>query len=128
MSAASETCQSCPRGFFKDNSIVFSSCLACPSGLTTEKVNSTSIDSCSISKCIRFSCFWGGGGMLRSSASLKHCYFKKNQTTIDSCSISGCIRFCSFWGYSSMSPESRYMCSGLFTNVDKISFFKRVFI
>nr|XP_034312620.1 uncharacterized protein LOC105346442 isoform X2 [Crassostrea gigas] len=51
LSAASETCQPCSRGFYKDNSNVFGSCVSCSTGKTTEKMNSTSIESCSISKC-----------------------------------------------------------------------------
>lgn len=50
LSAASETCQPCSRGFYKDNSNVFGSCVSCSTGKTTEKMNSTSIESCSISK------------------------------------------------------------------------------
>lgn len=50
LSAANETCQPCSRGSYKDNSDVFGSCVSCPTGNTTEKMNSTSIDSCSISK------------------------------------------------------------------------------
>lgn len=50
LSAANETCQPCSRGFYKDNSDLFGSCVSCPTGNTTEKMNSTSIESCSISK------------------------------------------------------------------------------
>ena len=56
LAAENETCRECPRGFYKDNSNVFSSCTACPSGNTTEGSKSTSIKSCSISK-LGFKCF-----------------------------------------------------------------------
>ena len=56
LAAENETCRECPRGFYKDNSNVFSSCTACPSGNTTEGSKSTSIESCSISK-LGFKCF-----------------------------------------------------------------------
>lgn len=56
LAAENETCRECPRGFYKDNSNVFSSCTACPSGNTTEGSKSTSIESCSIRK-LGFKCF-----------------------------------------------------------------------
>ncbi|XP_061175629.1 proprotein convertase subtilisin/kexin type 5-like [Saccostrea echinata] len=51
LAAANETCRSCPRGQYKNNTNVFSKCSACPSGNTTESMKTTSINDCSINIC-----------------------------------------------------------------------------
>jgi hypothetical protein len=50
LNETTETCQPCKRGYYKDNMDVFSACMQCPSGNTTEGMKATSIDDCSISK------------------------------------------------------------------------------
>ncbi|XP_056017716.1 sushi, von Willebrand factor type A, EGF and pentraxin domain-containing protein 1-like isoform X1 [Ostrea edulis] len=51
LDAANETCQPCERGYYKDNMNVFSTCMQCPPGNTTEGMKATSSDNCSISIC-----------------------------------------------------------------------------
>lgn len=50
LDAANETCQPCERGYYKDNMNVFSTCMQCPPGNTTEGMKATSSDNCSISE------------------------------------------------------------------------------
>uniref|UniRef100_A0A8W8JQE5 EGF-like domain-containing protein n=3 Tax=Magallana gigas TaxID=29159 RepID=A0A8W8JQE5_MAGGI len=109
LSAANETCLPCSRGFYKDNSDLFGSCVSCPTGNTTEKMNSTSIESCSISEC-------SSGQEIDSTGECYDCDLNKYQPVNIPTSTDKCLSCKDNYGtkqkMSNISSDCLPMCLG----------------